>query len=169
LSEPIFGARVTAAPVWVEVEEDEMEDFVEGLTRGNVTEVKVVLASIVALLAAYQVFLMGVTYGRIRLPFLGSGPAAFTHRATGDAIVAITLLIAFMCVSYFGFEDVSGDDLRAAIHVAAGSTLLAVLGLKIVVVRWWHRMGRYLPQLGATVFTLFAITWLTSAADYLWG
>jgi hypothetical protein len=146
-----------------------LEDFVEGLTRGNVTEVKVVLASIVALLAAYQVFLMAVTYGRMRLPFLGPGPAAFTHRASGDAIVAITLLIAFMCVSYFGFDDDSGDDLRAAIHVVAGSSLLGVLALKIVVVRWWHRMGRYLPQLGVTVFTLFAITWLSSAADYLWG
>lgn len=146
-----------------------MEDFVEALTRGNVTEVKVVLASIVALLAAYQLFLMAVTYGRIKLPFLGPGPAAFTHRATGDAIAAITLLIAFMCVSYFGFEDESGDDLRAAIHVVAGSTLVGVLAFKIVVVRWWHRMGRYLPHLGATVFALFVITWLTSAADYLWG
>ena len=146
-----------------------MEDFVEALTRGNATEVKVVLASVVALLSAYQVFLMAVTYGRIKLPFLGSGPAAFTHRASGDAIAAITLLIAFMCISYFGFEDDSGDDLRAAIHVVAGSTLVTVLAFKIVVVRWWHGMGRYLPHLGGTVFALFVITWLTSAADYLWG
>lgn len=146
-----------------------MEDFVESLTRGNVTEVKVVLASIVVCLAAYQVFLMAVTYGRIKLHFLGSGPAAYAHRASGDAIAAITLFIAFMCVSYFGFEDDSGDELRAAIHVVAGSTLVSVLALKIVVVRWWHRMGRYLPHLGATVFALFVITWFTSAADYLRG
>ena len=35
-----------------------MEDFVEQLSRGNVEEVKVVLASVVAALAIYQVLLM---------------------------------------------------------------------------------------------------------------
>jgi hypothetical protein len=40
-----------------------MEDLVENLTRGNVTEVKVVLASVVAALAVYQVVLMSVGTG----------------------------------------------------------------------------------------------------------
>jgi hypothetical protein len=35
-----------------------MEDFVEELARGNVSEVKAVLASVVSALATYQVFLM---------------------------------------------------------------------------------------------------------------
>ena len=147
-----------------------MEDFVEQLARGNVTEVKVVLASIVLALAVYQVFLMAVVYGKLRLPFLASRPASFTHRAAGDTIVVITIIIAFMCLSYFGIEDGESDeDRRAALHVAAGSSLLAVLTLKIVVVRWWHRMGKWLPALGLTVFLLFALTWLTSAGDFLGG
>jgi len=82
-----------------------VEDFVEQLSRGNVEEVKVVLASVVAALAIYQVLLMAVGYGRLRLPFLASRPASSTHRAVGDTIVVITLLIAFMFISYFGFED----------------------------------------------------------------
>jgi hypothetical protein len=147
-----------------------VEDFVEQLARGNVTEVKVVLASIVLALAVYQVFLMAVVYGKLRLPFLASRPASFTHRAAGDTIVVITVIIAFMCLSYFGIEDGESDeDRRAALHVAAGSSLLAVLTLKIVVVRWWHRMGKWLPALGLTVFLLFALTWLTSAGDFLGG
>lgn len=147
-----------------------MEDFVEQLARGNVTEVKVVLASIVLALAVYQVFLMAVVYGKLRLPFLASRPASFTHRAAGDSIVVITLIIAFMCLSYFGIEDGESDeDTRAALHVVAGSSLLAVLTLKIVVVRWWHRMGKWLPALGLTVFLLFTLTWLTSAGDFLGG
>jgi Ni,Fe-hydrogenase I cytochrome b subunit len=147
-----------------------VEDFVEQLARGNVTEVKVVLASIVLALAVYQVFLMAVVYGKLRLPFLASRPASFTHRAAGDTIVVITVIIAFMCLSYFGIEDGESDeDMRAALHVAAGSSLLAVLTLKIVVVRWWHRMGKWLPALGLTVFLLFALTWLTSAGDFLGG
>lgn len=58
-----------------------MEELVQDLTRGNVTEVKVVLASVVAALACYQLFLMAVGYGKVRLRFLDPGPAAFADRA----------------------------------------------------------------------------------------
>jgi hypothetical protein len=44
-----------------------------------------------------------------------------------------------------------------------------VLALKIVVVRWWHSMGRFLPVLGLSVLALFALTWATSAGDFLAG
>jgi hypothetical protein len=88
----------------------------------------------------------------------------------GDTIFVITLLVALMCLSYFGIDDGDSDeDARAAMHVVAATLLLAVLTLKVAVVRWWHRMGRFLPALGIGVFTLFTATWLTSAADYLWG
>ena len=84
--------------------------------------------------------------------------------------MVITVIIAFMCLSYFGIEDGDSDeDMRAALHVAAGSSLLVILTLKIVVVRWWHRMGKWLPALGLTVFLLFTLTWLTSAGDFLGG
>ncbi len=147
-----------------------MEDFVEQLSRGNVEEVKVVLASVVATLAIYQVLLMAVGYGKLRLAFLGSMPASAAHRAVGDTIVLITLLIAYMCISYFGFDDGESDeDTRAFFHATAGSMLVAVLAFKVVVVRWWHRMGHFLPVIGLTVFALFMITWLTSAGDYLVG
>jgi hypothetical protein len=147
-----------------------VEDLVELLSRGNVEEVKVVLASVVAALAIYQVLLMAVGYGKLRLPFLAARPASSTHRAVGDTIVVITLVIAFMCISYFGFEDGDSDEeTRALLHASAGSALVAVLAFKVVVVRWWHRMGRFLPAIGLTVFALFMVTWLTSAGDYLMG
>ena len=147
-----------------------MEDLVELLSRGNVEEVKVVLASVVAALAVYQVLLMAVGYGKLRLPFLAARPASSTHRAVGDTIVVITLVVAFMCISYFGFEDGESDEeTRALLHASAGSALVAVLAFKVVVVRWWHRMGRFLPAIGLTVFALFMVTWLTSAGDYLTG
>ncbi|MGH2752086.1 MAG: DUF6529 family protein [Actinomycetota bacterium] len=151
-----------------------MEEFVDSLTRGNVSQVKSVLATVVAVLAAYQVFLMAVGYGKLRLPFLKSRAASFTHRAAGDMIVVITLLVAFMCLVYFEIEDGieyarDGETTRAAIHVGAGSLLVATIVLKVIVVRWWHRMGRYLPLLGLTVFGLFIVTWFTSAGNYLMG
>jgi hypothetical protein len=146
-----------------------MEDLVETLTRDNVSEVKVVLASVVTALAVYQVLLMAVGYGKLRLPFLRPKPASFTHRASGDTVVLLTLVVAFMCVSYFGFDDSGGDEGPVTVHAVAGGLLLAVLALKIVVIRWWHRMGRYLPVLGLSVLVLFLITWVASAGNYLWG
>ncbi|HEX8309308.1 MAG TPA: DUF6529 family protein [Allosphingosinicella sp.] len=138
-----------------------MEDFLLTLTRGNLSEVKIVLATVVALLAVYQVALMAVGYGKIRLPFLDPLPASKAHRAIGDSIVAVTLVVAILCIGYFGFEDDS------AIHILLAGALLAVLGFKILVVRRLHRLGHLLPVLGITVFLLFWATWLSAVAEHL--
>ena len=138
-----------------------MEDFVLSLTRGNPSEVKIVLATAVALLAAYQVGLMAVGYGKLRPPFLKPLPASKAHRAIGDSIVAVTLVVAFMCIGYFGFED------DAAVHILLACALLALLAFKILVVRRLHRFDRLLPMLGISVFLLFWATWLSAAAEHL--
>jgi hypothetical protein len=138
-----------------------MEDFLVTLTYGNVPEVKIVLATVVALLAVYQVGLMAVGYGKLRLPFQKPLPASKAHRAIGDSIVAVTVVVALMCVGYFGFED------DAAVHILLACALLAVLGFKILVVRRLHGLGPLLPALGITVFLLFWATWLSAAAEHL--
>jgi hypothetical protein len=145
-----------------------VEDLIETLTRGNVAAVKIALTSVVSALAIYQVFLMSVGYGKLRLPFLGARPASATHRAVGDTVVIVTFLIAFMCLSYFGWDDGgNGSDEGSNVHAVPGLLLIGVLTLKIIVVRWWHAMGRFLPALGISVFLLFVITWTTSALEFL--
>ena len=138
-----------------------MEDLVETVTRGNPTEVKVVLATVVAALAIYQVVLAAVTYGVVRPRFLTGAAAGAAHRASGDAIAAVTVVVAVLCVSVFGF------DLEYAAHVIAATALLVVLAVKVVAVRRGGTLGRYLPAFGLTVLTLFVVTWLTSAGDFL--
>ncbi|HVF52083.1 MAG TPA: DUF6529 family protein [Actinomycetota bacterium] len=150
-----------------------MDDLVEAITFGNITEVKVVLTSVVLALAVYQVFLMAVGYGKLKLPFLAPRSASFTHRAVGDSIVVVALAVAFMCIGYFEISDgiehaTDGEEVRVTVHVVAAILLLMALALKIVVVRWWHAMGRFLPAIGLSIFVLFIITWVTSAADFLW-
>lgn len=140
-----------------------MEDLIETLTRGNPTEVKVILASVAVALAVYQLALISVGYGKVRPPFLAARPATQTHRAVGDTIAVLLVVVAVMCVGYFGVE---GD---AALHAAAATALLTMLGLKILVIRRWHAMGRFLPALGISVWLLLALTWLTSAGDFLQG
>ena len=128
--------------------------------QGNPTEVKVVLASVATALAVYQAVLAAIVYRKLRPRFLDSGPAAFTHRAGGDTIAILLIVIAVMCLSYFELED-------SAFHAVTGFLLLVVLAVKVVVVRWWHRAGRFLPALGITVFLLLAATWAGTAGAFL--
>jgi hypothetical protein len=140
-----------------------LEQLIEDVTRGNVTEVKVVLATVVMALAVYQVLLAAVGYGWLRLPFLSSAPALWTHRASGDTIALLTIAVALMCVGYYGFEF--GDD--GGTHAIVAAILLGVVALKILAVRAGGGLGKLLPLLGVTVFALIAITWLTSAGGFL--
>jgi hypothetical protein len=150
-----------------------VDDWVEQITGGRVAEVTIVLTSIVAALAFYQVFLMAVGYGKVKLPFLDAKPASRAHRAIGDSVVSITLLIGLMCLAYFGIEDgvehayPAADEGRVVWHLIVSFALFGVLALKIVVLRWWHSMGKYLPILGLSVFGLFIASWVTSSGAYL--
>ena len=130
------------------------------LVRGNPTEVKVVLASVATALAVYQLLLIAVVYRRLRPPFLDAGPAAFTHRASGDTIATLLVVVSVLCVSYFELEE-------GAFHAVTGAVLMAALALKVVVVRWWHAAGRFLPVIGITVFLLLVTTWASSAGAFL--
>jgi hypothetical protein len=140
-----------------------MGDWIARLLQGNVAEVKVVLTSVAFALASYQVLLAAIGYRRLRPAMLGPEPAFRTHRASGDAIALLLVLVAVTCVSYFEIED------DAMFHAVTGAALLAVLALKIVVLRWWHAAGRFLPVLGTTVFVLLALTWASSAGSFLGG
>ena len=138
-----------------------MEDLIDTLTRGNATEVKVLLASVALALAVYQLVLISVGYGKLRPRFLAPAVASSGHRAVGDTIAVLLVVTALMCVGYFGFED------DASLHVVAAIALLSVLALKVLVVRRWHAMSRFHPALGISVWLLLALTWLTSAGDFL--
>jgi Family of unknown function (DUF6529) len=140
-----------------------LEQLIEDVTRGNVTEVKVVLATVVMALAVYQVLLAAVGYGWLRLPFLSSAPALWTHRASGDTIALLTIAVALMCVGYYGFDF--GDD--GGTHAVVAVVLLGVLATKVLVVRAGGRLGRLLPLLGVSLLVLLGVTWLTSAGEFL--
>jgi hypothetical protein len=138
-----------------------VEELFESLTRGNVAEVKIVLASILAALAIYQLMLIAVGYGKIRPPFLAARPAALSHRAIGDTIVLLAFLVGLMCFSVYGFDE-------GGAHTVAGVAVLVALAVKVGVVRWGGAaLGRMLPAFGLTVFALFMLAWATSAGDFL--
>jgi Family of unknown function (DUF6529) len=135
-------------------------NFVEDITRGNPGSVKAVLASVVLALASYQLILAAIGYRK--LPVIAARPAFFTHRASGDAIATLFIIVALMCVGAFGFED------DYALHGVAGLLAVAVLTMKVTVLRT-GRGGRYLPVLGTTLFLLIAVTWFTVTPEFLSG
>ena len=128
------------------------------LVQGNPTEVKVVLASVATALAIYQVVLAAIGYRKLRV--IEAEPAFMTHRASGDTIAVLLIVVAIMCLSYFELED-------SAFHAVTGFLLLVVLAVKVVVLRWWHSAGRFLPVLGITVFVLLVATWASTAGAFL--
>jgi len=90
-----------------------MEDLVDTLTRGNPSAVKVVLASVVLALAVYQLVLIAVGYGRVRPPFLRARPATRAHRAVGDTLAVLILIVALLCFALLALTWVAsaGDYL----------------------------------------------------------
>jgi len=138
-----------------------VEDFIDTVTRGNPGSVKTVLTSVVFALMAYQLVLAAIGYRK--LPVIEARPAFFTHRASGDALVVIMVIVAVMCLAAYGFED------DASAHFLAGVALAVVLAVKISVIRFFPRAGGLLPYLGVTVFVLLAVTWFTSVPDFLNG
>lgn len=149
-----------------------MEDLVEAVTGGHVTAVKLVLTSVLLALAVYQAMLMAVGYGLVRLPFLSAASASVAHRAVGDAIVVLVLVVGAFCLGYYGIEDsvrdgAPGPDSRVTLHVVASFALVGVLGLKLVVLHAWRRAQRFLPLLGVSVLSLLFVTWLSSAGAFL--
>jgi Family of unknown function (DUF6529) len=124
----------------------------------HATEVKVVLASVATALAVYQLVLAAIGYRKLRI--IEAAPAFMTHRASGDTIAFLLIVVAVLCLSYFELED-------GAFHAVTGFLLLVVLAVKVVVIRWWHSAGRFLPALGITVFLLLIATWASTAGAYL--
>lgn len=137
-----------------------MEGLIEDLTRGNVTEVKVVLTTVIVALAVYQLVLAAVSYGKVRPRFLESGPATWAHRATGDTILVLAVLVAIACISFYGWEE-------GGAHAIFGCLVLGALALKVLAVRIGGSSSPLLPWIGIALFGLFVATWWTSAGDFL--
>lgn len=148
-----------------------MSQWIDQLSGGQVTSVKVVLTTVLVVLAVYQLCLAAIFYGKVRVPVLAGRVAAVTHRSSGDAICVVVVLIGLMCVSGYQIGDaLEHRGTRVAAHVVVSTLLVVVLATKVMVVRFGgKRLSRVLPYFGGSVLLLFVGSWATSSMFFLRG
>lgn len=86
------------------------------------------------------------------------------HRAMGTIFVILLVITTVLCARYVAR---AGDQisLRAVFHGSFALLLIGVLGVKIVIVRWYKGLLNLVPVLGIIVFVLaFAV--VTTSAGY---
>jgi Family of unknown function (DUF6529) len=145
--------------------------WIDQLSNGQVTSVKVVLTTVLVVLAIYQVCLAAVFYKKVKVPVLAGRVAAIAHRSSGDAICVVAALIGLMCVSGYEISHaVEHGGTRVAAHIVVSTLLVVVLAVKVATVRFGgRRASRFLPYLGGSVLLLFAGSWATSSLFFLGG
>jgi hypothetical protein len=144
-------------------------ELLDQLSGGHTTVVKIVLASVLVVLALYQAVLAAVFYGKVRPAWLAPDVAAATHRASGDALVVVAGLVGLACLTGYEVGDAAErGGPRVAAHAVFGVLVLLTLAAKVLVVTVGQaRWGRALPALGLSVVLLFLATWGTSALPHL--
>jgi mono/diheme cytochrome c family protein len=89
-----------------------------------------------------------------------------THRTAGYVFAGLLVAAAVMGLRYLA---VAGDGLplRGVIHWTAASLLIVVLGLKIVIVRFYKQFVKFVPVFGLIVFSLAFVVVVVSAVFFL--
>jgi len=113
------------------------------------------------LLAIVQVFGGMWMFGK-----LGSRPAPKwvgpAHRITGSLALLLTLPVAYHCLWSLGFNPGDGSG-RRLWHSIFGCLFFGAFTTKVLVVRSRRMPGWALPVVGATLFTVLVLIWLTSS------
>jgi mono/diheme cytochrome c family protein len=124
-------------------------------------------------LIALLLMVVGVTALASMLTLMGrpgtrlGGPALrATHRAAGYAFVMLVAVAAAMGLRHLGSV---GDTLplRGVIHWVLATLLVVVLGLKVVISRFFKQLLKLAPALGLAVFSLAFVVVVVSAVFFL--
>ncbi|GAA2087386.1 hypothetical protein HKK74_13630 [Actinomadura alba] len=111
-------------------------------------------------LALYQLTLALWMYQR--LPGAGAAPRPVhpAHRIGGAVLFALSLPIAYHCITAYGVQTSSA---RVALHSLAGCFFYGAFAAKVLLVRSRHLPGWALPLAGGTLVTLIVTLWSSGA------
>lgn len=137
---------------------------------GTVIDMKVVLTSVIGVLAVLQVVGALWLYGKLGVqapPWLGTA-----HRTTGAVALVLTVFVGYHCLWALGLESGHLPDgevvpTRTVVHGVVGCAVFGAAVVKVVAVRSRRAAGWFLPVAGGVLFALLITAVLTSAGWYL--
>ena len=136
----------------------------------TVIEMKVVVSTVIGVLAVLQVVGALWMYGKlgIRAPsWLGTA-----HRITGTVTLLLAVFVAYHCLWALGLESgtlENGDEVptRTVVHGVLGCAVIGAVVVKVSAVRSRRAPGWFLPVAGGLLFALLVLVVLTSAVWYV--
>ncbi|MFC7724723.1 DUF6529 family protein [Nocardioides sp. GCM10028917] len=136
----------------------------------TVIEMKVVLTTVIGVLAVLQLLSALWLYGR-----LGGRPPSWlgtAHRVSGALALLLVVFVGYSCLWALGLEvgtlhTGEAVPLRAVVHGVLGCAVFGGVVVKLVAVRARRAPGWFLPVAGGLLLTLLLVVVLTSAGWYL--
>lgn len=136
----------------------------------DVRDMKVVLATVIGVLAIGQVVGALWIYGKlgIRAPsWLG-----MAHRLSGATALLLSVFVGYHCIWAFGFQTGTTEHgyevpLRGVVHEVLACVVFGAVVVKVVAVRSRRAPGWFLPVAGGLLFASLIVVVLTSAGWYL--
>jgi hypothetical protein len=136
----------------------------------TVIEMKVVVSTVIGVLAVLQVIGALWIYGKlgIKAPsWLGRA-----HRLSGTVALLLSVFVAYHCLWALGLESGTFHDgtkvpTRTVVHGLLGCAVFGAVVVKVVAVRSKRAPGWFLPVAGGLLFTLLVVVVLTSAGWYI--
>lgn len=95
-----------------------------------------------------------------------TGKGRRAHKIFGWLYLVLLVPLAYMGVAFVG-EMGDGMSTRGALHVVLAATLVAVLLVKVLVVRVFKGFVKNAPALGTALFVLTLVVYLISGGFFL--
>ena len=136
----------------------------------TVIDMKVVLTTVIGILAVLQVVGALWLYGK-----LGAGPPSWlgaAHRISGTVALLLVVFVGYHCLWALGletgrFHDGTKVPLRTVVHGVLGCAVFGAVVVKLAAVRSRRAPGWFLPVAGGLLFAALIAAVLTSAGWYL--
>jgi hypothetical protein len=124
-------------------------------------------STVVVLLTFSQFYTMESVLGHLPRGTIKMRSMLRVHRWGGRVAIVLAALIAFFCMVDIGAPS---DPLRVGVHVVAGSTAFALLGIKFTLIRWRPSLAYdTAPWIARIVAICFVAIWITSGFAYFTG
>lgn len=134
------------------------------ITGGHLLAWKVVVTTVVFLLAGLQVAMAASFWQQASFAGVSPGIAVRVHRASGRAALVLAVAVGLACL-----VGPAGpiSPARVLLHSIFGGLLFVVLAAKFALLKVLRSGDRFLPIAGIALFLTFGAIWATSVADYV--